>query len=109
MPKPPKLVCFVTIRYGNDIHARACHRQVVWHLTRVPSNGHARALEQRFYCAAHFDTYCEENWDALNEFDIERMSDDEGDFNQYQWGEGKREPVCQIPKPRVRVAKGVGA
>lgn len=71
----------------------ACHRLVVWKL-RAAAIPHG----QLHYCSAHFDQYVELNWDALDKYEIERLSENEKDFDQYF--EVSSEPLCQVPKPR---------
>jgi len=54
-----------------------------------------------YFCAEHFDSFMEEHWDALSEFDIERLSDCESDFERvYENEREDGEPICQVPKPR---------
>ena len=57
-----------------------CHRDVLWRVGKL------------FFCAPHFDEYLEANWDALEKYEIERLSDEDRDFDQYT--------ICQVPRPR---------
>jgi len=71
---------------GNH-RGRRCQRAVLWR------------VGQRFFCAPHFDEHLEQNWDALDKYEIERLSDNEKDFDQYS-NVGASEPLCQVPRPR---------
>lgn len=51
-----------------------------------------------YFCAPHFDAYLETNWDALDKYEIERLSEDEKDFDQYS-NITATEPLCRVPRP----------
>ncbi len=67
----------------------SCRRRVVWR------------VGEQYFCAPHFDLYLEEHWDALDEFEIERLSEEESDFDAaLRENRESKEPICQVPKPR---------
>jgi hypothetical protein len=78
------------------VNRRCERRRVLWRAGKRLPGG---KMAWHYFCAEHFDGFMEEHWDALSEFDIERLSDRESDFERVYENE-KGEPICQVPRPR---------
>ena len=80
-----------------SVGMRCQRRRVLW------------KVGEKHFCAQHFDEFLEKNWDALDKYPIERLSDNEDDFVS-RYGEQDHpeldEPLCQVPRPRVKEIVG---
>lgn len=72
-----------------------CKRKVLW------------KVKDEYYCNCCFNKWAEMNWEAFEPDVIERLSDDERDFEFVRASES--EPLCQVPKPIPQPIEPVGS
>ena len=64
-----------------------CKRKVLW------------KVGDEYYCNCCFDKWTQTNWDKFEPETIERLSDNERDFEFVARASPSAEPLCQVPRP----------
>lgn len=82
-----RIVCYGSSAPLNSY--QTCKRKVLW------------KVGEEYYCNCCFDKWTSANWDKFEPETIERLSDNERDFEFV----ARAAPLCQVPKPIVENGK----
>jgi hypothetical protein len=74
-------------------------QRILWKVVQKPTP--ALPSVTFYFCNRDFDIWIEQQWDAFEQFEIERLSDNEGDFEYVNQGRGgvAENAICQVPRP----------
>lgn len=72
-------------------HPAQCRRAVRWKVGEIKLG----RVVYSFFCNCCFDKWTEHNWDKFEPEMIERLSDNERDFEFV----ARNEPLCRVPCP----------